>query len=104
MNEGLAIMLSSSGLIVLLFLALAVALPAGFGFLCRRIVFRSLSVAGPRWLAFAQVLTFLGWGAAFVLGNRGVMSYSASVLLGSVLFAPGHFLWALWSQPSRSEP
>ncbi len=62
-----------------------------------RLLLKPAQPAGKAWTTFAYVLTLLGWACAFAFGKTSIMSYQASVLLGSVLYVPGTFMLAYLS-------
>ena len=85
--------MTTTWLPIAVFVSLMAGMPLLLGLLCRRIMGSASSPARGLWTTLAQLLTLLGWGTALALGKLGFMGYPASVLLGSVLYAPGLFIW-----------
>ncbi len=87
---------SAEILSILLFVGLMVLMPFALGSVVRLML--KPSQHSGNWMTFAYVMTILGWTFSFGLGKAQVMSYQASVLLGSVLYIPGIFLIAYHSK------
>ncbi len=93
----IGMLFSAEILSIPLFVGFMVVIPFALGSAVRAMMKPARS-AGQAWTTFAYVMTFLGWACAFAFGKTSIMSYQASVLLGSVLYVPGTFMLAYFSR------
>lgn len=89
-------------IISVLYVALFAITPWALGFLASMLLLPYAKP--PTWLSgIGAVLTLIGWGGAFYLGQRRLLAYETSIQLGSLLFVPGLFLWSFSSAKASSK-